>query len=271
MTLSVVRGSAALAALSALLVAASPAVAKPKVPDIVVDCGYTSLNVFAPWHDHRGYTLTPDGGFENGAAGWTLDSELGRDRGQRDLPGRRRSRPPVARPPGGQPGHEPRRSAWPSTTACSASSRRSTGKKARLEGRRALRQREARQAHGADAGTGAVGADEEARGRHRPGNEKGNATAIISAALHAARGALADRRRLPRPAAPELIRLGRGTGGGSICSRRRSASNVSSPSAAPTSTVSPGANRPSSSASASLSTSRFWITRLSGRAPYVGS
>src|SRR5215216_165110 len=43
--------------------------------------------------------------------------------------------------------------------------------------------------------------------------------------------------------------------------------NVSSPSVASTRTVSPGWNSPSSSFSASLSTSRFWITRFSGRAP----
>jgi hypothetical protein len=43
--------------------------------------------------------------------------------------------------------------------------------------------------------------------------------------------------------------------------------NTSSPSAASTRTVSPSANSPSSIASASLSTRRFWITRLSGRAP----
>jgi hypothetical protein len=67
-----IRTTAALAALAALVVAAAPAEAKPRVPDILVDCGYTSLGVFAPWHDKRGYTLTPDGGFENAAAGWTL-------------------------------------------------------------------------------------------------------------------------------------------------------------------------------------------------------
>jgi hypothetical protein len=43
--------------------------------------------------------------------------------------------------------------------------------------------------------------------------------------------------------------------------------NVSSPSAASTSTRSPAWNSPSSSFNASLSTSRFWITRFSGRAP----
>jgi hypothetical protein len=43
--------------------------------------------------------------------------------------------------------------------------------------------------------------------------------------------------------------------------------NINSPSIASTATVSPAAKRPSSSASASGSTSRFWITRFSGRAP----
>jgi hypothetical protein len=47
--------------------------------------------------------------------------------------------------------------------------------------------------------------------------------------------------------------------------------STSSPSAASTRTVSPSRNSPSRIASASLSTSRFWMTRLSGRAPYVGS
>jgi len=43
--------------------------------------------------------------------------------------------------------------------------------------------------------------------------------------------------------------------------------NVSSPSAASTLTVSPSRKRPSRIPSASASTRRFWITRLSGRAP----
>jgi hypothetical protein len=32
-----------------------------------------SSQVFAPWADFTNYFLAPDGGFENGAAGWTLD------------------------------------------------------------------------------------------------------------------------------------------------------------------------------------------------------
>jgi hypothetical protein len=35
-------------------------------------CGYTGTSVFSPWNDKRAYTLLSDGGFENGASGWTL-------------------------------------------------------------------------------------------------------------------------------------------------------------------------------------------------------
>jgi hypothetical protein len=79
------RRAIAAAAFTALLVAAPAASAKhqPKgdpsgtstapaapAPDA---CGYTGSSVFAPWNDKRLYTLLPDGGFEAGAAGWTLD------------------------------------------------------------------------------------------------------------------------------------------------------------------------------------------------------
>ena len=47
--------------------------------------------------------------------------------------------------------------------------------------------------------------------------------------------------------------------------------NVSSPSAASTRTRSPATKSPCNSPSARRSTRCFWITRLSGRAPYVGS
>jgi hypothetical protein len=67
------------AALAALLVAVPVADAKKPVKDDeatpapAVSCGYTGTSVFAPWNDKRGYTLIADGGFENGAAGWTLE------------------------------------------------------------------------------------------------------------------------------------------------------------------------------------------------------
>jgi hypothetical protein len=36
-------------------------------------CSYTGAKqVFSPWGDHNSYVLAPDGGFEAGAAGWTL-------------------------------------------------------------------------------------------------------------------------------------------------------------------------------------------------------
>ena len=78
------RTATALAAIAALTVAAPVADAKkpPKhdsgaTPTTSVAptgdaCGYTGTSVFAPWNDQRLDTLTPDGGFENGASGWTL-------------------------------------------------------------------------------------------------------------------------------------------------------------------------------------------------------
>jgi hypothetical protein len=73
------RTLAALAALSALVVAAPAASANDfsddldGVSSLVDGCGYTGTDVFAPWGDRHDYTLVPDGGFENGADGWTLD------------------------------------------------------------------------------------------------------------------------------------------------------------------------------------------------------
>ena len=68
------------AACAAILVAvpaanaARPADAGSHAPaPASTSCGYTGTKIFAPWHDRRGYTLVPDGGFENGADGWTLD------------------------------------------------------------------------------------------------------------------------------------------------------------------------------------------------------
>jgi hypothetical protein len=70
---------AALAALAAMLLAAPAANAEKPVKDETKPptaenaCGYVGTSVFAPWNDRRGYTLIGDGGFENGAAGWTLE------------------------------------------------------------------------------------------------------------------------------------------------------------------------------------------------------
>jgi hypothetical protein len=77
------RSTAALAALSALTVLAPAAQASILDPIIapIVDpilspgedaCGYVGSQVFVPWHDNLAYVLTPDGGFEGGATGWTL-------------------------------------------------------------------------------------------------------------------------------------------------------------------------------------------------------
>jgi hypothetical protein len=73
MNLSARRSSAIVAALAAASVAVVPAAdAKKHVnPN---PCGYTPSKVFSAWHDNRGYVLTPDGGFENGGAGWTLEN-----------------------------------------------------------------------------------------------------------------------------------------------------------------------------------------------------
>ena len=102
MTLTSHRGAAAAAALTALLVAAPVASAKhppkdeagagtttapaPPAPPATpappttpatpaaAGCGYTGASVFSQWNDQRLYSLTPDGGFEGGASGWTLDN-----------------------------------------------------------------------------------------------------------------------------------------------------------------------------------------------------
>jgi hypothetical protein len=66
------RTAAALAALTTLFVAAPVASANESAGDGDA-CGYTGTTVFAPWNDPRSYALTPDGGFENAADGWTLD------------------------------------------------------------------------------------------------------------------------------------------------------------------------------------------------------
>ena len=72
MTLIPSRSAAAAAAITALLVAAPTASAANPQP---TDCGYTGTTVFSPWGDDSNYALAPDGGFEAGAAGWTLEGD----------------------------------------------------------------------------------------------------------------------------------------------------------------------------------------------------
>jgi hypothetical protein len=69
MNFALTRTTAVLAALTAMLVAAPAAGAAAPAS---IGCGYSGTSVFAPWGDERSYALTPDGGFENGAGGWTL-------------------------------------------------------------------------------------------------------------------------------------------------------------------------------------------------------
>jgi hypothetical protein len=83
MNLAPIRSTVALAALTTALLSVPVAgatrppkdgetAAAPTTAPAADACGYTGTSVFAPWNDTRGYTLTPDGGFENGADGWTL-------------------------------------------------------------------------------------------------------------------------------------------------------------------------------------------------------
>jgi hypothetical protein len=58
------------AALVASAFAAAPASAETG-PSGCTDSG--SSSVFSPWVDYASYFLAPDGGFENGADGWSLD------------------------------------------------------------------------------------------------------------------------------------------------------------------------------------------------------
>ena len=56
-------------------VAASAFAASPASADVgFSDCGSRAESqVFAPWLDYAQYFLAPDGGFENGADGWSLN------------------------------------------------------------------------------------------------------------------------------------------------------------------------------------------------------
>jgi hypothetical protein len=73
MNLSARRSTLAVAALAAASAAAVPAANASTTVD-QNPCGYAPAKVFAPWNDNRNYVLTPDGGFENAAAGWTLEN-----------------------------------------------------------------------------------------------------------------------------------------------------------------------------------------------------
>jgi hypothetical protein len=66
---TVVSGAtAALAAVALTVAPASAATVSPAgCPDV------PTVQPFAPWSDFADYLLAPDGGFENGAAGWTLE------------------------------------------------------------------------------------------------------------------------------------------------------------------------------------------------------
>jgi hypothetical protein len=78
MNFALTSRTAALAALTAMLVAA-PVAGAADLPSngvagapATIGCGYSGSSVFAPWGDERTYSLAPDGGFENGAGSWTL-------------------------------------------------------------------------------------------------------------------------------------------------------------------------------------------------------
>jgi hypothetical protein len=72
------RSLTALAAISLIAVVSAPAGAKnrgPKPPPytLPVTCDAAGAPVFEQFRDRRSYTLVPDGGFEAGGAGWSLD------------------------------------------------------------------------------------------------------------------------------------------------------------------------------------------------------
>jgi hypothetical protein len=60
--------------LAALVVALFTISAAPASASLTNSCDDpASAPVFAPWSDQASYFLAPDGGFENGADGWSLD------------------------------------------------------------------------------------------------------------------------------------------------------------------------------------------------------
>lgn len=63
-------GLAALAAAAAMT--ASAAAPSARAATLGLSCPNPTYQPFLPWGDYANYAATPDGGFENGAAGWTL-------------------------------------------------------------------------------------------------------------------------------------------------------------------------------------------------------
>jgi hypothetical protein len=61
----------ALAAVAAA-VAVTAGTAAPAHAALGIACPDSTSQPFAPWGDYASYVRAPDGGFENGAAGWTL-------------------------------------------------------------------------------------------------------------------------------------------------------------------------------------------------------
>jgi hypothetical protein len=66
------RRLAVLAAALAAALAATAGAAAPAHAALGVACPDPTSTPFAPWGDPFSYALAPDGGFENGGAGWTL-------------------------------------------------------------------------------------------------------------------------------------------------------------------------------------------------------
>lgn len=62
---------------AAIAVIAGAAAAPPAQASLFSDCNTpASTPVFAPWLDTTPYFLAPDGGFESGAAGWSLSGAV---------------------------------------------------------------------------------------------------------------------------------------------------------------------------------------------------
>jgi hypothetical protein len=74
MNLSARRYTTAVALFAAASAVTAPSASAAAPAKNANPCGYTPTQIFAPWNDNRGYVLTPDGGFENGATDWTLEN-----------------------------------------------------------------------------------------------------------------------------------------------------------------------------------------------------
>src|SRR5581483_1428137 len=62
---------------AALLAAALGAFARPAGAALGVACPDPNSQVFMPWGDPSFFAYMPNGGFESGSAGWTLDGGAG--------------------------------------------------------------------------------------------------------------------------------------------------------------------------------------------------